>query len=230
MRKMRYFMVSLVVTLMAIGMSTQPVVQAEPRIHNGVKTSQIDHNPHTMAGQDRFDHRQITIGIDPSTPKYEQQSLTKAVEKWNQAGIVTLVIKPYNIHDDILVDNAIIPKAKGKDYWILGNTTPTVQNGYITHSHIEIDPHNVARVCYYEKPVIDDTMTDTLEHEIGHALGLPHVTNPDSCMYPVNQVSLTNFDYGLLDRLYSNQDAPYSQVYQLPMNSGFTVNNQNYHD
>ena len=72
MRKMRYFMVSLVVTLMAIGLSTQPVAQAEPRIHNGVKTSQIDHNPHTMAGQDRFDHRQITIGIDPSTPKCQQ--------------------------------------------------------------------------------------------------------------------------------------------------------------
>ena len=65
---------------------------------------------------------------------------------------------------------------------------------------------------------------------LGIALGLPHVTNPDSCMYPVNQVPLTNFDYGFLDRLYSNQDEPYSQVYQLPMNSGFTVNNQNYHD
>ena len=222
-------MASLVVALIAMILSVQPVAQAEPRIHNGVKTSQIQHN-HTMAGQDRFNSRMISIGIDPSTPKYEQQSLTKAVAKWNQGGIVTLVIKPYNVHDDILVDNATIPKAKGKDYWILGNTTPTVQNGHIIHSHIEIDPHNVAHVCDYERPLVDDTMIDTLEHEIGHALGLPHVTNPDACMYPVDQGPLTNFDYGLLDRLYSDQNTPYSRVYHLPMDSGFTVNNQNYHD
>ena len=227
MKLMRYLLVSLVVALMGI-MPVTNQSSAAPKNHSqrALKSKQ---DLHTMADQARFDHRTITIGIDPSTPQYEQQSLAKAVESWNQAGIVTLKIKDYNIHDDILVDNAMIrPQGQSKSFYTLGSTTPTVKNGFIKQSHIEIDEGNVKKDHDNDQELIDQEMTNVMEHEIGHALGLPHVTRYSSCMYPIDNGPVTNYDYGLLDRLYSNKDQAQSQVYGLPMNSGFTIDNEKF--
>ena len=75
---------------------------------------------------------------------------------------------------------------------------------------------------------------NTIEHELGHAVGLPHikVTSEDqgsknSVMLSHDNGPVTQFDYGLLDRLYTNQDSNYSNLYHLPMTSGYVIDNHN---
>lgn len=224
--------VAQVVILINIMLSAQPA-SAEPVLHHGVKTSQIKADNQSMAGQDRFSSRTITIGIDPSTPQYEQRAFKQAVGEWNQGGVVILVIKPYNIHDDILVDNAHFPHAKDKLFYTLGRTMPEVKDGYLTHSHIEIDPQNIKAVSVPDQnkeDVIEHEMTGVMTHEIGHAMGLPHVAKEDSCMYATHQGDVTSYDYGLLDRLYTDQKQSESQIYHLPMHDGFVIDRKSYDD
>ncbi|MEM9147383.1 MAG: DUF4214 domain-containing protein [Pseudomonadota bacterium] len=66
-----------------------------------------------------------------------------------------------------------------------------------------------------------DLYLDLALHEIGHALGLGHTTNPNSIMFPARlagQTVLNGTDVTILQRLYGPQDEPADTplVYALP--------------
>lgn len=248
--------VAIMVGLNQLGMVTNPkwTLSRTPVVHAAAVNhhlGKLNHNANndstSLARYPRFNHKTITVGVNPQAPQSMKDATDAAIAAWNQAGVLHFEMAPYNYNDDVLIDNVHIAGNAGgqsgqqglnkSGFYTVGKTwlnpDQRTANGVIKHAKIEIDPQNI-KTCSPTKDDQDTMTVNTIEHELGHAVGLPHIkiTNEDqssqnSVMLSHNNGPVNQFDYGLLDRLYTNQDLNYSNLYHLPMTSGYVIDNHN---
>jgi YD repeat-containing protein len=139
--------------------------------------------------------------------------LRRAIGYWNQVSLpVSLVLAQSPRSADVTVD---IIRSFPPDNRLTGNE---YRAGLTSLTYDEAGRITRARVFVAEATpfgtryaLIDQE--GTLLHELGHALGLPHVANPFALMSSRPRVtSLTGFDVGLARSVYQGAGCPRAQL------------------
>lgn len=139
--------------------------------------------------------------------------LRSAIGYWNQLSLpVTLVMAHSPRSADVTVD--IIPSFPrdnrlGANEYRAGLTTLTYDDhGRITRARVFVAETTPYGIRY---AVVDQEAT--LLHELGHALGLPHLANPFALMSSHPRVSmLTSADVALAHNVYRGSGCPRAQL------------------
>jgi hypothetical protein len=83
-----------------------------------------------------------------------------------------------------------------------GGSTPNSRNGgpgvYVT-GQVELDSRQFTRIL--RRPTGNETALAVILHELGHVVGLGHVTDSSQLMYPETRPGITNFGAGDLTGL-----------------------------
>lgn len=158
----------------------------------------------------KWNHRVITVDLDPNLPPMIHAAAVNAVSHWNQAQIIRfkLVQTPAA---DIVISPSTLKSAKG--HLTLGVTHSECRGQYILHADIQIDYPKICQSQLYAAPndvqTADDRdqvlkiSTRVVEHELGHALGLGHAKQSvQSVMRPDSSYPMTNIDIQAVRQLY----------------------------
>lgn len=159
----------------------------------------------------KWNHRTITVNLDPSLPSMINIAALRAIDNWNQAQIIRfkLVQSPTA---DITISPSTLKSAKG--HLTLGVTRSQCRGRRIIHADIRIDYPKICRSQLYASPSdvqtasdrdqILKTSTRVVEHELGHALGLNHAKQSvQSVMRSDSSYPMTNIDIQAIRQLYN---------------------------
>ena len=159
----------------------------------------------------KWNHRVITVNLDPNLPSMINIAAMRAIDNWNQAQIIRfkLVQSPTA---DIVISPSTLKSAKG--HLTLGVTRSQCRGRRIIHADIRIDYPKICRSQLYATPSdvqtasdrdqVLKTSTQVVEHELGHALGLNHAKqSAQSVMRPDSSYPMTNIDIQAIRQLYN---------------------------
>lgn len=159
----------------------------------------------------KWNHRTITVALDPNLPSMINIAAMRAIDNWNQAQIIRfkLVQSPTA---DITISPSTLKSAKG--HLTLGVTRSQCRGRRIIHADIRIDYPKICRSQLYATPSdvqtasdrdqILKTSTRVVEHELGHALGLNHAKQSvQSVMRSDSSYPMTNIDIQAIRQLYN---------------------------
>lgn len=159
----------------------------------------------------KWNHRTITVNLDPNLPSMINIAAMRAIDNWNEAQIIRfkLVQSPTA---DIMISPSTLKSAKG--HLTLGVTRSQCRGRRIIHADICIDYPKICRSQLYATPSdvqtasdrdqILKTSTRVVEHELGHALGLNHAKQSvQSVMRPDSSYPMTNIDIQAVRQLYN---------------------------
>lgn len=159
----------------------------------------------------KWNHRAITVALDPNLPSMINIAAMRAIDNWNQAQIIRfkLVQSPTA---DITISPSTLKSAKG--HLTLGVTRSQCRGRRIIHADIRIDYPKICRSQLYASPSDVQTASDrdqvlktstrVVEHELGHALGLNHAKQSvQSVMRSDSSYPMTNIDIQVIRQLYN---------------------------
>lgn len=159
----------------------------------------------------KWNHRTITVALDPNLPSMINIAALRAIDNWNQAQIIRfkLVQSPTA---DIVISPSTLKSSKG--HLTLGVTRSQCRGQRIIHADIRIDYPKICRSQLYSSPSDVQTASDrdqvlktstrVVEHELGHALGLNHAQQSvQSVMRPDSSYPMTNIDIQAIRQLYN---------------------------
>ena len=147
----------------------------------------------------------------------EYPSIVKqAFDEWSQGtgGKVLFVYTADPADAQIKVswtDNAADLVAAGGDSRELGLTLTTFSDGVIESADIKL--HTLVGVCREDVTEVFPQAKSVALHEIGHAMGLNHSSQPYDTMYPLVppkgfEFALTKRDVNTMANIYNGNDAP----------------------
>ena len=144
----------------------------------------------------------VTVYVDRNATPETKAGVNAAINNWNQAGVVKLVPTDDVNQADIRVINSQINKLGS----IVFGETQLAQNnqGRLTHGVILINSQAIAKHHNIDGPKSIQDYTDMVcTHEMGHALGLNHVTNgTNSVMQPGTDRNIQPYDIQRVQMLY----------------------------
>ena len=159
----------------------------------------------------KWNHRTITVALDPNLPSMINIAAMRAIDKWNQAQIIRFKLVQSQTAD-ITISPSTLKSAKG--HLTLGVTRSQCRGRRIIHADIWIDYPKICRSQLYATPSdvqtasdrdqILKTSTRVVEHELGHALGLNHAKQSvQSVMRSDSSYPMTNIDIQAVRQLYN---------------------------
>jgi tetratricopeptide (TPR) repeat protein len=144
----------------------------------------------------------------------------QAFDEWSQGtnGKVLFVYTADPAEAQIKVswtDNSADLVAAGGDSRELGLTLTTFSDGVIESADIKL--HTLVGVCRDDVSEVFPQAKSVALHEIGHAMGLNHSTQPYDTMYPLVppkgfEFALTKRDVNTMASIYNGNDAPRTAV------------------
>lgn len=147
----------------------------------------------------------VTVYVDPAVTSETKAGVTAAISNWNQAGVVKLVPTDDVNQANIRIINSQIKKLDS----IVFGRTQLAQNdqGQLTHGVILINNQAIAEHHNIDGPKSIQVYTDMVcTHEMGHALGLNHVTRgTNSVMQPGTDRNIQPYDIQRVQMLYNQR-------------------------
>lgn len=141
----------------------------------------------------------IVLHVSPYVPPALMQSIYIAANEWNSnTGLNLIVI-------DSTPTNSNTPQQDGVNgiYWITsgnqlnineeGRTTYYWQDTSIFEADILINAQNYSFAPFGSSSSLSIDFTSLMVHEMGHVLGLQHITNAQSVMNPVLNVDTLRY-------------------------------------
>lgn len=128
-------------------------------------------------------------GLNPEQEARYQQLITSALSDWNSCKNINM-----QLTDDVSEAQIRIYFEYSPDNYWAGLTEDC---GYILSLPVTLN-------TYYLNCYSDNMTKATIEHELGHAMGLDHSLGSHSVMYPItNNVTVTGADIAKLDSLFA---------------------------
>ena len=191
--------------------TTLPVVSHVFPQSTQQQATQVATSQNVPTSGKKWNHRVITVALDPNLPSMINIAAMHAIDNWNQAQIIRfkLVQSPTA---DITISPSTLKSAKG--HLTLGVTRSQCRGRRIIHADIRIDYPKICRSQLYATPSdvqtasdrdqILKTSTRVVEHELGHALGLNHAKQSvQSVMRSDSSYPMTNIDIQAIRQLYN---------------------------
>lgn len=144
----------------------------------------------------------VDVYLDPNVNDDTKLGMESAIAKWNKAGVVTLEITPDPNNADITVYNGVLSAPRSI---VFGLTEEKASPARMLQDRITINS-NAIRKYHQEDNLTVAQYTDMVcTHELGHALGLEHVTDgTNSVMQPGTDKNIQPYDIQRLRMLYNN--------------------------
>lgn len=131
-----------------------------------------------------------------TTRRYDTEASEDGIKSWNRTGAADLSL----VSSESAAKIVIVNDNYGKTDWV-GETVITRRGGKIVSARVKLND-------YFLKNFNDTVRQSVVEHELGHAMGLPHTSNTRSVMYPSLDVKnprlISAFDINSLENLYDN--------------------------
>lgn len=144
----------------------------------------------------------VDVYLDSNVNDDTKLGMKSAIAKWNKAGVVTLEITPDPNNADITVYNGVLSAPHSI---VFGLTEEKASPARMLQDRITINS-NAIRKYHQEDNLTVAQYTDMVcTHELGHALGLEHVTDgTNSVMQPGTDKNIQPYDIQRLRMLYNN--------------------------
>lgn len=144
----------------------------------------------------------VDVYLDSNVNDDTKLGMESAIAKWNKAGAVTLEITPDPNNADITVYNGVLSAPHSI---VFGLTEEKASPARMLQDRITINS-NAIRKYHQEDNLTVAQYTDMVcAHELGHALGLEHVTDgTNSVMQPGTNKNIQPYDIQRLRMLYNN--------------------------
>lgn len=187
------------------------------------KSRQAKEN-NNLSYQKTFDHRTITVAIDPALDDVKP-AIEQAAANWNDGNVLDFKVLPkYSDQADIVINRVNIEGPDGKSSETFRVYPVAKKDGHLKQATVELDERKL-KVNSQEDPATYQALVQTeAARALAGAVGMPYLDHRQSVMsFGPNASAPTSYDFGVLDRLYTNPNAQCSRVYQLPMHQGFDL-------
>lgn len=150
----------------------------------------------------RWPHASATIYVNVTNQSLHHAT-QQAIQQWNHTKAFTFRQISNKQKANIVVSTISETKNSAAGLTIINMNETT---GYLVHANIQLN------TAYLLDPGISsDQVLNTVEHELGHAIGLQH-TNAISVMQPAGaQYSIQSLDVQNVKRLYAHRPQPNKQ-------------------
>lgn len=209
---------------------TTATAMAQPIKHDGhakvaltSKSHQAKENDN-LNDQKTFDHRTITVAIDPALADVKP-AIEQAAANWNAGQVLDFKVLPkYSDQADIVINRVNIEGPDGKAGENFRVYPIVAKDGHLKQATVELDERKL-KVNSQEDPAAYQALVQTeAARALAGAVGMPYLNHRQSVMnFVPGAAAPTSYDFGVLDRLYTNANDRYSRVYQLPMHQGFDL-------
>ena len=204
---------------------------AQPIKHDGhakvaltSKGHQAKNQNNDLSHQKTFDHRTITVAIDPALADVKP-AIEQAAANWNESQVLCFKVLPkYSDQADIVINRVNIEGPDGKAGENFRVYPVVNKDGHLKQATVELDERKL-KVNSQEDPATYQALVQTeAARALAGAVGMPLLNHRQSVMnFGPGASAPTSYDFGVLDRLYTNPNARYSRIYGLPMYHGFDL-------
>lgn len=171
--------------------------------------------------QKTFDHRTITVAVDPALADVKP-AIEQAATNWNDGQVLNFQVLPkYSDQVDIVINRVNIEGPDGKASENFRVYPIVAKDGHLKQATVELDERKLKVNAQTDPAVYQELVQTEAARALAGAVGMPYLNHQQSVMNVGSGVlAPTSYDFGILDRLYTNPNAKYSRVYQLPMDQG----------
>ena len=218
------------VTIALTMFGTTATAMAQPIKHNGHESVALASKNHqanendNLSYQKTFDHRTITVAIDPALADVKP-AIVQAAANWNAGQVLYFKVLPkYSDQADIVINRVNIDGPDGKAGENFRVYPVATKDNYLKQSTVELDERKL-KVNSQEDPATYQALVQTeAARALAGAVGMPLLNHRQSVMnFGPGAAAPTSYDFGVLDRLYTNANDQYSRIYHLPMHQGFDL-------
>lgn len=144
----------------------------------------------------------VDVYLDPDVNNDTKLGIQDAINKWNEAGVVNLEITPDPNDADITVRNGLLSAPHSI---VFGLTEEKASPVRMLQDRITINSNAIQKHHQEDNLTVAQYTDMVCAHELGHALGLEHVTyGTNSVMQPGTDKNIQPYDIQRLRMLYNN--------------------------
>lgn len=144
----------------------------------------------------------VDVYLDPNVNNDTKLGMQDAINKWNEAGVVNLEITPDPNNTDITVRNGLL---SAPNSIVFGLTEEKASPTRMLQDRITINSNAIQKHHREDNLTVAQYTDMVCTHELGHALGLEHVTDgTNSVMQPGTDKNIQPYDIQRLRMLYNN--------------------------
>ena len=188
--------------------SAIPVLQSDTA---NDQFSQVATSRNVPTSGKKWDHRSISVYLDPSLPPMENIAVFNAMDHWNQASIIRFKQTLTPVDADIIISPSRL--SSRRKHLTLGVTQSHFRGKTTVHSDIQLDYQNICKSQAFSSPddvktgddreIVLKVATRVCEHELGHSLGLNHAKNSvPSVMRSDSSHTLSSTDIQAVRQIY----------------------------
>lgn len=201
---------------------------AQPVKHDGhakvALTGKSCQQGNDLSYQKTFDHRTITVAVDPALADVKP-AIEQAAANWNDGQVLDFKVLPkYSDQADIVINRVNIDGPDGKAGENFRVYPMVKKDGHLKQTTVELDERKLKVNSQKDPAAYQAIVQTTTARALAGAVGMPDLNHRQSVMnVGPGAAAPTSYDFGVLDRLYTNSNAKYSRVYQLPMDQGIDL-------